>query len=339
MAALLLVSIFGTVFAACPNSTPPEQVNRDGCDSRQLGNTTTYEECAAACCDDYQCVSWNWDSNLDATRRPAACKVAGTACCWLKSCDGPKNSVPCGGAKNCTSWSGTSGHPTPPPPSPPCPPGQTCFHNQGTREGVTKSYDCAVRTHAWEFAKTTLPQRGSFRTAYDALQLQACGVPTPPEFDKFIPPTYPTPSTGHLVYADPNAVVGGDGSQAKPFRTLEAAVDAAGELSGPVTIMLHSGTYHTSGVTLTTKHSGLTITNINGGDAVISGAVPVASDKAKWTHVSGNTWKLDTSGQGLPTEYGLRVGTRRGIRAKWPNGDPETASAFCTCFSIVLYCV
>ena len=33
--------------------------------------------------------------------------------------------------------------------------------------------------HAYEFGKATLPRRGSFKTLYDALQLQACGVATP----------------------------------------------------------------------------------------------------------------------------------------------------------------
>jgi len=127
------------------------------------------------------------------------------------------------------------------------------------------------------------------------------------------------------------AAAGGDGSQSRPFATLEAAVAAAGGATSPVTIVLGGGTYHTQGVTLTQAHSGLTIQNLEGADAVISGAFPVKSDKDKWTLVNKdtNTWKLDTSGQGITVEYGLRVGARRGIRAKWPNGDPETASRFC----------
>lgn len=48
---------------------------------------------------------------------------------------------------------------------------------------MTKSYDCAARKHAWEFAKATLPERGSFKSAYEALQLDVCGVPTPAEDD------------------------------------------------------------------------------------------------------------------------------------------------------------
>lgn len=32
--------------------------------------------------------------------------------------------------------------------------------NPGTPRGIPPSYDCAVRIHAWEFGKATLPQRG-----------------------------------------------------------------------------------------------------------------------------------------------------------------------------------
>jgi hypothetical protein len=52
------------------------------------------------------------------------------------------------------------------------------------RSGVTKSYYCEVRTHAWEYAKVTLPHRSDFRSAYDALQLRACGVPAPETKDQ-----------------------------------------------------------------------------------------------------------------------------------------------------------
>ena len=38
--------------------------------------------------------------------------------------------------------------------------------------GVSHGYDCALRTHVWQFAKTTLPERGSFKTVFDSLQLQ-----------------------------------------------------------------------------------------------------------------------------------------------------------------------
>jgi hypothetical protein len=196
---------------------------------------------------------------------------------------------------------------------------------------VSKSYDCEVRRHAWEFGKATLPWRGEFKTAFEALQLEACGIEPPPEYDSFEPPTLSAPPSAHNIFVDAGAPTGGDGSQTKPFKTLEAAVDAA-TMPGPKAILLKAGTYHTAGVVLTAAHSNLTIQNLDGAEVVISGAVPVKSDVSNWRvhNKATNTWKLDTTGQELPTsEFGMRVGTRRAIRAKWPNGDPETAPAYC----------
>ena len=127
---------------------------------------------------------------LQAHGGTGACTPAGGAshgpCCWLKNC--ACSSIRGSGCSfekpfaHCESWSGTSGRASPPPPAPtppplpppppPCPPGEKCFHNHGTRPGVTKSFDCEVRKHAYEFAQKTLLSRGSFKTAYDALQLR-----------------------------------------------------------------------------------------------------------------------------------------------------------------------
>ena len=161
-------------FTPCKGASSPVQQNRAGCDDRQIA-TADQTACQLACCADAACQTWNWDSNLTAQQRPAACAGTG-GCCWLKNCAGTAGR-PCGGTPDCVSWSGS----VPPQPPPACPAGEVCFHNHGTRPGVTKSFDCAVRKHAWEFAQATLPDRGSFRTAYDALQLQACDVPTPAE--------------------------------------------------------------------------------------------------------------------------------------------------------------
>ena len=163
-----------------------------------------------------------------------------------------------------------------------------------------------------------------------ALRSSVCDVPEPPELDAFKAPRFATPASGKLIYADASAASGGDGSKAKPFRSLDAAV-AAATAPGPKTILLRAGRYHTAGVVLTPSHSDLTIQNEDGAEVVGSGAVPVANSKGKWSvhDKATNTWKLDTAGQNLPTEFGMRVGTKRAIRAKYPNGDPETAPAYC----------
>ena len=74
------------------------------------------------------------------------------------------------------------------------------------------------------------------------------------------------------------------------------------------------GQYHTETIVLTAAHSGLTIQNDAGAEAIVSGAVPVANTLSKWSVVNEatNTWKLDTKGQNLPTEYGMRVGRGSG---------------------------
>jgi hypothetical protein len=97
-------------------------------------------------------------------------------------------------------------------------------------------------------------------------------------------------------------------------------------------------TSYIQGVVLTTDHANLTIQNYEGAAVVVSGAAPITNTKQKWSiyNKKTNTWKLDTKGQNLAKEYGMRVGdaraeggTRRAIRAKYPNGDPETSASFC----------
>ena len=199
------------------------------------------------------------------------------------------------------------------------------FVNPGTPSGIPPSYDCKVREHAWEYGKTTLPQRGDFKTLYDALQLQACGVEAPSGEDVWVPPTYATPSSGVVIYVDAKASSGGDGSKTSPFSTLVDAVAAAAG-KGAATIVLYAGTYHTEQVQLGTEHAKLTIQNFEGQEAVVSGAVPVkVNGKGAWTQYDAthNTWKLDVKGQGFTEITGLRLGTERAIRAKYPNGHPE----------------
>ena len=123
-------------------------------------------------------------------------------------------------------------------------PAAPAFRNQGTPPNVSASFDCESRRHAYEFAKTTLPHRGEFRTVFDALQLQACGLTPPSEMDDFVAPRFPTPSSGTVLYVAANATAAeGDGSKAKPFALPQALAAAAAVTTGPVTLLLRGGTY------------------------------------------------------------------------------------------------
>lgn len=159
------------------------------------------------------------------------------------------------------------------------------FINPGTPAGVPPSFDCNVRQAAWERGQTLLPSQGKFRTLYDALQLQACGVPSPPQDDAWVPPTFVSASSteNSEVYVD--AASGddsNDGSLATPFKTLQFAVDQVEAGSRNATVHLRAGVYYTPMITLTPKHNGLTIQNYNGEHAVVSGGVPLNIPKSAW---------------------------------------------------------
>ena len=73
--------------------------------------------------------------------------------------------------------------------------------------------------------------------------------------------------------------------------------------------------------------------NFEGAEVAVSGTIPVPAAKNKWSvhDASTNTWKLDLSAwQHAPQEtFGLRVNhSRRAIRARWPDGDPETGTGY-----------
>ena len=58
----------------------------------------------------------------------------------------------------------------------------------GTPGDVPASADCAIRQAAWKYGQKLQPQRGEFKTLYDALQLHACdGVLAPASLDEWLP--------------------------------------------------------------------------------------------------------------------------------------------------------
>ena len=318
----------------CTKALPPEKCQRIGAGDYRQFPAANHSICAAACCADARCGSWNWDASMSVPATMPACRSGGKSlpCCYLKG----------GGLENCTgnstandpaAWSGVArpGKPVQPrpAPAPPAPPAHRGHSSAGTPDGMSASYDCEVRKHAWEFGKATLPRHGSFKTLFDALQLRQCeGVTAPPTVDAFVPPYFSTPTHGHVIYADSTAPAGGDGTLARPFATLEAGLAAAAaSASSNATLLLRRGRYHTSGVVLTSAHSGLTIQNYEGEAAIVSGSVAVPGSAKNWSphKKQTNTWKLDLSSiDGMPTQaFGMRVGSRRATLARWPNGDVE----------------
>ena len=91
-----------------------------------------------------------------------------------------------------------------------------------------------------------------------------------------------------MLYCDPSAAPGGDGTQLRPFSLVAEAVRAAAGVPAS-TIVLRGGVYHERMVVLGPEHSGLTIQNYQGEHAVVSGAAPLAragqKGKPQWVKV------------------------------------------------------
>jgi hypothetical protein len=199
--------------------------------------------------------------------------------------------------------------------------------NSGTPNDVPSSADCAIRTLAWEYGKELLPQRGEFKSLFDAMQLAACNLTAPSEHDQWHPPSeltardLPAPT----IYVDPSAslsLADPTGSLDAPFRTVEAAVERSRTLAKPLDILLRAGVHHlTKTIELGSSDSGLRIATYPGEAAELSGGVAIEP-----------TWKPSSKcGAGcfeslLPTVDsipGLRRNGIREIRARWPNFDEE----------------
>ena len=53
--------------------------------------------------------------------------------------------------------------------------GGASFVHSGTPAGVPPDSDCAIRNLAYEYGKKLMPERGDFKSLFDALQLEVCG--------------------------------------------------------------------------------------------------------------------------------------------------------------------
>ena len=196
---------------------------------------------------------------------------------------------------------------------------------------------CDVFELAYEYAHQIQPNLTTSQeiALYDALQLQLCNQ------TKITPPSRPVDQAedARHIYATPpgsifvDATRGDDqnaGIKTLPLRTLRAAQLLArkGEQRDQ-TIVMRKGIYYLEKVLLLeAADSHLTIQNYQGELVEISGASPLTN--LQWEKrdlsSSNNIWSTKISTKDLPTGTmsGLRYNGRRAIRARWPNGDPET---------------
>lgn len=158
--------------------------------------------------------------------------------------------------------------------------------HSGTPDGIPEKTDCALRQFAWEYGKKLKPDRGEFRTLFDALQLGACGVPEPSTNDEFRPPSrHPDlPQNAMVLHVDPKP--GDDDDLAAqsglaPLRSISAAVKASRNRTAdtPAHVVLHGGVHYlTETIELTALDSRLTIRNAEKESATVSGGVNLTTN-------------------------------------------------------------
>ena len=196
---------------------------------------------------------------------------------------------------------------------------------------------CNVYLLAYQFAQKIQPNMTDIQkeALSDALQLVPNCIAAAASTSTTTTPT-PTPALPkHTIYVDAtHGKDSNDGTFTTPLHTLAAAVTLSRTqktTTQRTTIALRKGIHYlTETLLLAPQDSHLTIQNYPDETVEISGAVPLP--RLKWhRHNTGqdshNIWSTNLNTvlpSGMHTFTGLRYNGKRAIRARWPNGDPET---------------
>ena len=143
---------------------------------------------------------------------------------------------------------------------------------------VDASLDCAIKELAWDYAKKLLPGQGSFQSAYDALQLEACNVSL--SSGKRYPPR-PFQHRAHIradaieIFVSTSGNDSNPGTMSSPVQSISQALRLYRFRSHSGTggvVYLRAGTFYLSEtVELGPVDSGLTITAYQDEKVTISG--------------------------------------------------------------------
>jgi hypothetical protein len=212
----------------------------------------------------------------------------------------------------------------------------------GTKPAHTGGhFDCKVRAYAYEYAQTLQAWRGSekMKEVFDSLELETLCKQTFNASDFVATPAAHT----HALLDDdrtPKAFVDGTaeatrallGSPSAPFATVHdavAALRAVPRAPGQrALVILRGGThYMTSTLELGPADSHVSIVNYPGEVASMSGAMPIATNwkphRVDANSGATNIYVADLSSQKVKSVPGLRVDGARGVRASFPNRNPE----------------
>ena len=194
-----------------------------------------------------------------------------------------------------------------------------------------KSFDCKMRDLAMSFARKVQPflTTAKFQEIADALngaqESQHCNVSV--KFDRHYQPQTSLRVTDSMFYVDSSK--GDDsnpGTEASPFKTISKAVDASRSSGQASTIVLRRGTFYLQEtLMLGSQDSGLVIQNYPNEEVWISGGKVITPiwEPYKVDPNGKNIYKAELASQGIDSMLGLRINTKRAIRARYPNADPE----------------
>lgn len=168
----------------------------------------------------------------------------------------------------------------------------------GSPLNVDPTLDCAISELAWEFAKKLLPQRGGFKSAYDALRLSDCGVSLESGRRYVLNPfRYPSEmgTDAVKIYVATNGSDTNPGTLDDPVQTLRKAVEIYRSNSGSGgVIYVRGGTYYlTETLELGPPDSNLIITGYKDEKVVISGGKQY---NLSWNEIVPNEIGLDMNG-------------------------------------------
>eukprot|EP00755_Sulcionema_specki_P008788 Sspe_Gene.41907::Locus_20289_Transcript_1_1_Confidence_1.000_Length_2420::g.41907::m.41907 len=198
---------------------------------------------------------------------------------------------------------------------------------QNVPAGIPPSFDCSMRKATLGFAQRLLPQYGSFAEAFDALELSTrCNMTRPTAGQ--------TPrATSSAAIADVPAwyvdsVRGDDergtGGVASPLRTIQEGVRRAGMGGSHRQVVVRGGVYRE--VVVIKGVANLTVRSYPGEEVWVSGAVPVRNISWEKVREEGGVavYRAVIPSEAAGLNKGMRVNGRRAVRARYPNGDPET---------------
>ena len=198
---------------------------------------------------------------------------------------------------------------------------------------VDPSLDCELRNLAYQYAQKLLPQYGSFEAVHDALQLQNCDISLSSGklYKRRLFHYQDYKEDAVKIYVD--AVNGNDensGDISHPVQSIPKAIELfrSQVVRSPTTIYLRKGTYYLEQtITLSAADSGLTIAGYEDEAPVISGGKLY---KFLWEPYRSKLYSdlkmfVTNLADQSPLPFNeLFINGRRAVRARYPNGNPET---------------